>query len=363
MSWKVRVEREPGVAPGGEPFAIEGQVGRIEYPSAAAFRKRYLEANRPVLIAGALEDWPAAARWSPEYLCSVVGDRRGEVIVSANGLYPDYLTQPSPMTKVEMELSELMRRALPGEGPVPEPVLGPGETYYIYGKSYLFDRVPRLVEDIRTPEVLEGIEVADRSTWISSAGCVTPLHYDLNNSLLAQVRGSKQVWFFDPGQHDLVYPRGEHFPGLDNYERQSRVDIHHPDYETYPDFRRVRALTVTLRQGDALFIPSNWWHEVESLELSISVGFTFAGGTVESELAVLANIFQKAMGKKGEAMVGGMDLFGRASAGGAAGPQPAAMDPGVLQELMSSPAVQRLLQDPKMMAALARMMSGGEVRT
>ena len=190
---------------------------------------------------------------------------------------------------------------------------------------------------------------------------MTPLHYDLNNTLLAQVRGSKQVWFFDPTQNDLVYPRGSHFPGLDNFERQSQVDIHHPDLESFPEFKRVQALEVTLNAGDILFIPSNWWHEVETLEYSISVGFTFAGGTMTSELAILADTFRKAMGKKGE-LVGGMELFQRAADGGSSPPglaDPSSMDPRLMQELISSPAVQKLLQDPTMMATMMRMMAGG----
>ena len=83
---------------------------RVERPHSAFFR-RYVEANRPVILTGVMESWPAAGRWTPEYLAEVAGDHRGEVIVSANGLYPDYITQPSPMAKVEMPVSEFLRRA------------------------------------------------------------------------------------------------------------------------------------------------------------------------------------------------------------------------------------------------------------
>ena len=84
MAWKVR--RQVGASGSKlESFRVGGKVGRVEYPSAPAFRKRYLDANRPVQISGLTEDWPAMARWSPEYLCSLIGERRGEVIVSANG--------------------------------------------------------------------------------------------------------------------------------------------------------------------------------------------------------------------------------------------------------------------------------------
>jgi hypothetical protein len=258
----------------------------------------------------------------------VAGTCTGEVIVSRNGLYPDYVTQPSPMAKVEMRFDEFLRRANPAEGaageePLP-PVLGPGETYYLYGKSYLLDAVPALRDDLRTPACLAGVPETAQRLWISTPGCVTPLHYDLSNGFLCQVRGNKQVWLFDPSQIDRLYPRGKQFPGLDNFERQSQVDIYHPDDEAFPELRRAEALECILREGDTLFIPSTWWHEVETLELSLSVQFAFAGGTVFSELAMLSDLFKTK--------------------------NPA--------DLMSSPTVQRLLQDPTMMEAVLRMMAG-----
>lgn len=327
MAWKVRREsqQDRSGASSEVPFQIQGKVGRIEDPPHAVFFKKYVEANRPVVLSGVMEEWPALDRWSWDYLAAVAGDCTGEVIVSRNGLYPDYITQPSPMAKVEMRFAELLRRAVPaaGEPPLP-PILESGETCYLYGKSYLLDAVPALRADLKTPACLGAAAKPFQRLWISSPGCVTPLHYDLSNGFLCQVRGTKQVWLFDPAQFDRLYPRGPQFPGLDNFERQTQVDIHHPDNEAFPEFRQATALDCRLRQGDTLFIPSNWWHEVETLEPSISVQLAFAGGTVTSELAVLSDLFKT---KRPE-------------------------------ELMTDPAVLRLMQDPTMMQAVLRMMAG-----
>jgi Cupin-like domain len=362
MAWKVR--RDPATATatatataGAEvPFTVKGKVGRVEEPPAAAFQKSYVQANRPVVVRGGMAGWPARETWTWPALAARLGAHAGEVIVSANGLYPDYLSQPSPMTKVTMAVAELVERLEPpAGGPARPPILAPGETYYIYGKSYLFEAFPDLLDDVSPPACLGATPISTTSTWISSTGCVTPLHYDLPNTLLCQVRGSKQVYLFAPDQFPLLYLRGERFPGFDNFERQSRVDIHHPDWDAFPEFRRAVALECTLREGEALFIPSNWFHEVETLEPSISVGFTFAGGTTTSELAVLSDAF-KQMG--GGAPVSGMDLFQRANAAEApAGAPGAPMDPARMQELMASPAVQRLLADPAILESLMRLMA------
>jgi hypothetical protein len=356
MAWKVRRRRDPGGAE--PPFEVKGKVGKIEEPSPQAFLKGYVQANRPVVVQGVMESWRALSGWSWPYLAEFLGEHAGEVIVSANGLYPDYISQPSPMTKVAMTFAELVERMLPEAGAARPPILAPGESYYIYGKSYLFEAFPELLEDVSMPACLGTTPVSTTSTWISSEGCVTPLHYDLPNTLLCQVRGSKQVHLFDPSHYDRLYLRGARFPGFDNFERQSQVDIHHPDLAAFPEFRRAVAMEVTLRQGEALFIPSNWFHEVETLEPSISVGFTFAGGTTTSELAVLSDLF-KQMG--GGAPVSGMDLFNRAGAKGAATPGSPGLDPARMQELMSTPAVQRILADPAILQSLMRLMaeSGG----
>ena len=47
----------------------------------------------------------------------------------------------------------------------------------------------------------------------------------------------------------------------------SLVDTRKPDLEKHPDFRHamMQAFSAELQPGDAIFIPSLWWHQVESL--------------------------------------------------------------------------------------------------
>ncbi|MEI9903886.1 MAG: cupin-like domain-containing protein [Asticcacaulis sp.] len=48
----------------------------------------------------------------------------------------------------------------------------------------------------------------------------------------------------------------------------SMVDFHAPDFDRFPRFRTAldHALVAELDAGDAIFIPSMWWHHVEGLE-------------------------------------------------------------------------------------------------
>jgi hypothetical protein len=46
------------------------------------------------------------------------------------------------------------------------------------------------------------------------------------------------------------------------------VDLRNPDFDRYPKFRRAlqHAEVAVMEPGDALFIPSMWWHHVEGLD-------------------------------------------------------------------------------------------------
>src|SRR2546430_1319841 len=111
MAWKVRRKLDPATETvANQPFQIQGKVGRIEEPSPQAFQKGYIQANRPVVVKGEMAGWRARTGWSWDALSALTGDHAGEVIVSANGLYPDFLFFSSPMTKVAMPLAESLER-------------------------------------------------------------------------------------------------------------------------------------------------------------------------------------------------------------------------------------------------------------
>ena len=339
MAWKTR--RQTPSEPPGYPGAIP--IERIGPPARDVFRERYVRANRPVVIVGAMEGWRARG-WTLDYLAAAAGEQGGEILASSTALFPDYETRPEPMAKVKMPLRELAERAAGGwPGP---PVVAAGETYYLYGQTWLFEAAPWLLDDLATPPFLGGLKVASTTTWVSTGGAITPLHYDLENGLLAQVVGEKHVVLFAPSFRDRLYFRGQDFPGMNNFDRQSQVDIRHPDPARFPAFAGAVAHEHLLRPGEMLFLPSTWPHEVETLSTSVSVGFPFAGGTATSEFAVLAEEVQRAA---------------RARPGGAAS---GVFDPAVLERaLRENPSlVDEVLRSPIFKAMLdeqaARVKSG-----
>jgi hypothetical protein len=123
--------------------------------------------------------------------------------------------------------------------------------------------------DFKTPVLVSSSLLGARNLWIGGRGATTVLHYDAQDNFLAQVRGRKDVTLFPPSELGNLYP----FSVLSGAPHHSQVDIDAPDRARFPRFRADRALHVSLAEGEMLFIPNCWWHQVRSAEPSISVNF------------------------------------------------------------------------------------------
>lgn len=121
--------------------------------------------------------------------------------------------------------------------------------------------------------------------WISPAGAVSPLHYDISHSFLVQIRGYKRMLFFSPDQLHRLYC----YPETHLLRRRSRVNVCSPDLHQFPLFGDVGALEVVLGPGDCVFFPSVWAHYTESLGENLeepcgaSMSLTFRLQTVLSD--------------------------------------------------------------------------------
>ena len=76
-------------------------------------------------------------------------------------------------------------------------------------------------------------------------------------------KGYKNFTIVSPFHSKYVYagvsPNSEVVPI--NY---SPVDFDTPDLERYPLFSKAKVYRVHLREGDCLFLPGHWWHQVTS---------------------------------------------------------------------------------------------------
>jgi Cupin-like domain len=104
--------------------------------------------------------------------------------------------------------------------------------------------------------------------WMGSQGAVAPLHHDLMHNFFVQIYGSKQFTLYPPSDWHNVYL----FPKFHLRHRNSQIDMSAPDVlERFPRFKNTEPVVARLSEGDVLYLPPMWFHEVEALSNSISV--------------------------------------------------------------------------------------------
>jgi hypothetical protein len=123
------------------------------------------------------------------------------------------------------------------------------------------------------------------SAWLGNPSRVSA-HQDVTNNIACVVAGRRRFTLFPPSQLSNLYigpldytPAGQPV---------SLVDLHAPDLARFPRFAEAwkHARVAELEPGDAIFIPSLWWHHVEALApLNLLVNFWWHGpGYNESPL-------------------------------------------------------------------------------
>jgi hypothetical protein len=100
--------------------------------------------------------------------------------------------------------------------------------------------------------------------WIGNR-TIASCHYDAPNNIACCAVGKRRFTLFPPEQIFNLYPGP--FEPTPGGQAVSIVDFDKPDFEKYPRFREALAAgqTALLGPGDAIFIPSMWWHHVQGL--------------------------------------------------------------------------------------------------
>ncbi|MBL0915660.1 MAG: cupin-like domain-containing protein, partial [Sphingopyxis sp.] len=113
------------------------------------------------------------------------------------------------------------------------------------------------------------VDLGDRepleSIWIGTRTRIAA-HNDFPDNLACCAAGRRRFTLFPPGEFRNLY-----LGPIDNTPAGraiSMVDFEHPDLAAHPKFveAMAHAQTAELEPGDAIFIPSMWWHHVEGLE-------------------------------------------------------------------------------------------------
>jgi len=222
------------------------------------FLERYVRGCRPVVLTGLARDWPALERWSPAYFRQHFGHLDVEV-------------QRGRASDPAFEVNKLQHRHVQRLADFIDEVVGGGPTndYYMTANNEVLRRpeFARVLDDVGTlPSYVDASRLSSASSlWLGPAGTITPLHHDLMMLLHTQVVGRKRWRLISPLETPRVYNHVGVF---------SPVDVDRPDLARYPEFAKVQVVEVLVEPGETLFVPLAWWHQVTSLDISISLSFT-----------------------------------------------------------------------------------------
>ncbi|GAA3209219.1 cupin-like domain-containing protein [Actinocorallia longicatena] len=233
-----------------------GEVPRRDRLSAERFFEDHYYVNRPVVISGMFEDWPARTKWNLDYFRENFGDRKVEVQLGRDS-DPEFEINRQAHTKNMLfgEYVDMVANA------------GSTNDFYITANNTGSNKqaLAELWDDI-TPiaEYLDGSSPDSGFFWLGPAGTKTPFHHDLTNNFMAQVIGRKRVKLVPMTDTIHMYNHTHCYTTVDGF------DI---DYAAHPDVANTQIIECEIGPGDLLFIPIGWWHCVEGLDVSVTMSF------------------------------------------------------------------------------------------
>lgn len=268
---------------------------------AATFARAVLPVPRPAVLRGVVRHWPAvrAALEGPQRIATLLAalDNGTEVDAvmtppAANGRIfytPDlrgfnFLRHRVTVTQV---IEQVARYSHFAQAPS-----------VAVQSARVADCVPGFLD--QHPMPLLGSAVEPR-IWIGNH-IVTPAHFDQSHNIACCVSGTRRFTLFPPEQLENLYIGPLDFAPTPT--PISLVDFQWPDFDRFPRFRQALAAAsvIDLEPGDALYIPTLWWHHVESLgRFNVLVNYWWrspeapgAGRSLESVVTALRQGWQTA---------------------------------------------------------------------
>ncbi|GIR40175.1 MAG: hypothetical protein CM15mP51_09550 [Porticoccaceae bacterium] len=119
-------------------------------------------------------------------------------------------------------------------------------------------------------------------------------HYDFPTNIACSVAGRRRFTFFPPEQLENLYVGPIDFSPAG--QPISLVDILNPDYAKFPKYKNAEdaALFADLEIGDAVLVPSMWWHHVEAKD-NLNVLVNYWWRTTPNYMGSPLNVLQHAI--------------------------------------------------------------------
>ncbi|HYN08794.1 MAG TPA: cupin-like domain-containing protein [Vicinamibacterales bacterium] len=231
-------------------LAESRDIRRLVSPSRELFEREHVKRHLPCIIEGLSAEWPSRRLWDVEYLRREIGDIEVPVTRTqgARSVFSDDARQV-----IRMRVSDFLDLDHSPSAPYK----------HLMMQRNMDEIFPSLRKDISLPPLFDPRHLFQTNFWYAPGTNVTLLHCDFASNLLTMIKGRKRLILFPPNAP--VYPH----PVKGNF---AQVRIEEPDLTKFPRFTRKGSIDLTLAEGETLYIPGLWWHQVYS-EPSMAVNF------------------------------------------------------------------------------------------
>jgi len=226
-------------------------VKRVENISKADFIKYHYKPQIPVLITGLTKDWPAYEKWRLDY----IQERAGDQIVPLYDNEPakDKESVYAPAKEMKLyDYVELLKT---------EPT---DLRIFFYN---ILKEMPELLKDFDYPDI--GLKFFKKLPALFFGGGKSKvfMHYDIDlpDSMHFHFDGDKVVNLFSPAQTRYLYKVPFSIHNLED------IDMDNPDFEKYPALQYAESIRAEMKHGDALYMPSGYWHSIRYLNGGFSM--------------------------------------------------------------------------------------------
>jgi len=258
--------------------------------SEREFSAEFVEHMRPCLIRGAIRHWPAVKLWpSPDYLRQRVGNREVSICLAPRIEHPA-AAKGNPELRQRMDNAS---RPMRFEGFLEHLISGERGHCVLHAAS-LRDGEPLapLARDVGGFPFLHAPRPArfypNHRVFIYRDSYTDWHIHQLDETLMCQVKGSKEVL--------LLPPDTESFRTMKKMAEQLGylADV---DWEKFPELKTLKPFRVTVGGGDALYIPTCWWHAVEPIEMDWGITLSWCWGSplhlFDPRLAGIRNLVKR----------------------------------------------------------------------
>ena len=237
-------------------MAIE--IERIEAPSVDDFYENYLALEKPVIITGVVNKWPAFNKWTADYLKNNTGDRLVPITTIIDG---DYCNT----TRSDMKLSEYIDYLQSGRQEARKKLYLSELPVNKYFKD--------LEQEMIIPDYFNRKEGSPKSFFYVGKDNFSQLHFHEHGSAVnCMLYGEKFFRLYPPSETKYLYK----YPWYSKLRNMSRTTSLIPDPNEFPEFRKAKYYDVVLKAGEMLFIPIYWWHAIQNHAINIAT-VTFWG--------------------------------------------------------------------------------------